>query len=133
MPDAHMIIGVDRPKDEAVLVEAYDDPAGVTAGFQSQSPGNVSTGHSVPTSILSHFKHKALWNAGQSRIEMHLESLADQSVTIGETDIRFTRGRDHPHGKLATSMTKRPLVKLPVKAAGGCLMRTPTRTGCSAW
>lgn len=91
MPDAHMIIGVDRPKDEAVLVEAYDDPAGVTAAFNLNLLQRIN--RSLGANFdLSRFRHKALWNAGQSRIEMHLESLAGQSVRIGETDIRFARG-----------------------------------------
>lgn len=91
MPDAHMIIGVDRPKAETTLVEAYDDPAGVTAAFNLNLLQRIN--RSLGANFdLSRFHHKALWNAQESRIEMHLESLADQSVRIGDTDLRFARG-----------------------------------------
>ncbi|MEM8704701.1 MAG: L-histidine N(alpha)-methyltransferase [Pseudomonadota bacterium] len=91
MPDAHMIIGVDRPKDETVLVAAYDDPAGVTASFNLNLLQRIN--RSLDANFdLSRFQHKALWNASESRIEMHLESRADQTVRIGDTDIRFHKG-----------------------------------------
>jgi uncharacterized SAM-dependent methyltransferase len=32
--------------------------------------------------VLRNFRHRACWNPTQSRIEMHLESLADQRVHI---------------------------------------------------
>ncbi|WP_420336523.1 L-histidine N(alpha)-methyltransferase [Roseibium sp.] len=91
MPGAHMIIGVDRPKDEVMLVEAYDDPAGVTAAFNLNLLQRIN--RSLGANFdLSRFKHKALWNAEESRIEMHLESIVDQTVRIGDTDIRFAGG-----------------------------------------
>lgn len=91
MPGAHMIIGVDRPKDEAVLVDAYDDPAGVTAAFNLNLLQRINRELGADFD-LNAFAHRARWNGAESRIEMHLESLCDQTVRIGETEIRFVRG-----------------------------------------
>lgn len=91
MPEAHMIIGVDRSKDEAALIMAYDDPAGVTAAFNLNLLQRINRSLGADFN-LSRFRHRALWNAEESRIEMHLESLADQTVRIGDTDIRFASG-----------------------------------------
>ncbi|MGP3698806.1 L-histidine N(alpha)-methyltransferase [Rhodobacter sp. NSM] len=85
------IVGIDLIKDEETLVRAYDDSAGVTAAF------NLNLLHRMNREIgadfdTDRFAHRAIWNAGKARIEMHLESLADQSVRIGPRDIRFAKG-----------------------------------------
>ncbi|KZM48823.1 L-histidine N(alpha)-methyltransferase [Labrenzia sp. OB1] len=91
MPQATMIIGVDRPKDTAVLVEAYDDPAGVTAAFNRNLLQRIN--RELEASFdLAAFAHRAVWNAGESRIEMHLESLRSQTVTVSGESISFTEG-----------------------------------------
>jgi uncharacterized SAM-dependent methyltransferase len=43
---------------------------------------------------LERFRHVALWNDAESRIEMHLESRVDQRVRIGALDaeIEFAAG-----------------------------------------
>ncbi|HUF26187.1 MAG TPA: L-histidine N(alpha)-methyltransferase, partial [Gemmatimonadaceae bacterium] len=41
---------------------------------------------------LSRFRHRAFFDAGASRIEMHLESLVRQSVRIGAVTIPFEPG-----------------------------------------
>ena len=47
------------------------------------------------------FRHVAVWNADQSRIEMHLESRVDQSVAVADRTIRFAAGErvctEHSH------------------------------------
>ncbi|MET1414887.1 L-histidine N(alpha)-methyltransferase [Roseibium sp. HPY-6] len=91
MPDATMIVGVDRPKEEKVLLEAYDDPSGVTAAFNLNLLQRINRDLSG-TFELKRFVHRAVWNASESRIEMHLESLADQSVQIGDAVIPFQEG-----------------------------------------
>ena len=73
------------------LVEAYDDPAGVTASFNLNLLQRINRSLGADFD-LSGFAHKALWNAPESRIEMHLESLVDQTVRIGDTEIRFHKG-----------------------------------------
>jgi len=88
---ATMIIGVDRIKDEAVLNAAYDDAAGVTAKFNLNilRRMNRELGGDFD---LSTFRHRAFYNAADHRIEMHLESLKAQSVTVAGRTFTFASG-----------------------------------------
>jgi len=88
---ATMIIGVDRIKDEALLNAAYDDAAGVTAQF------NLNVLRRMNRELggdfdLSTFRHRAFYNATDHRIEMHLESLKAQTVTVAEQSFTFAKG-----------------------------------------
>jgi dimethylhistidine N-methyltransferase len=88
---ATMIVGVDRIKDKAVLDAAYDDAAGVTARFNLNilTRMNRELGGNFD---LSSFRHRAFYNADAHRIEMHLESLKAQSVTVAGHTFHFTKG-----------------------------------------
>ncbi|UDF05296.1 ergothioneine biosynthesis protein EgtB [Asticcacaulis sp. AND118] len=78
--DARLIVGADMVKDEATLHAAYDDTGGVTAAFNKNllTRINRELGGNFD---LDAFDHLAVWNAAQSRIEMHLVSRHDQIVT----------------------------------------------------
>jgi L-histidine N-alpha-methyltransferase len=80
--DAMLLIGIDRLKDEATLVRAYDDAQGVTAAFNLNLLDRINRelGSDIP---LDAFRHLALWKGWESRIEMHLEAARDLSFTIG--------------------------------------------------
>ena len=86
-----VLIGVDLKKDVAVLEAAYNDKKGVTASFNMNLlvRMNQELGANF---TLEHFKHKALFNEQESCIEMHLESLEDQSVSLGDQEIIFQKG-----------------------------------------
>lgn len=89
--DAAFIVGADLVKDEDTLVSAYDDAEGVTAAFNLNllERANREAGADFkPTA----FMHRAIWDAAQSRIEMHLVSLIDQAVRIGGWHFRFEEG-----------------------------------------
>jgi dimethylhistidine N-methyltransferase len=81
-PKALFLIGADLVKDPAILVAAYDDAAGVTAAFNLNLLTRINT-ELRGDFVLEHFGHRALWNADAARMEMHLESLCDQTVHIG--------------------------------------------------
>lgn len=91
MPGATMVIGVDRPKKEATLLTAYDDPAGVTAAFNQNLLQRINRELDADFELKS-FVHKAVWNPEESRIEMHLESLCEQAVTVAGETVSFLRG-----------------------------------------
>jgi len=78
---AMLLIGMDRVKDEAVLVSAYDDAAGVTARFNLNLLVRINRelGGTIPVDA---FRHRARWNDGYARIEMHLEAQRDVTFTI---------------------------------------------------
>jgi dimethylhistidine N-methyltransferase len=87
---ATMIVGVDRIKDAAVLNAAYDDAAGVTAKFNLNVLARMN--RELGNFDLSTFRHRAFYNADHHRIEMHLESLKDQSVTVAGRTFGFRKG-----------------------------------------
>lgn len=80
-PGDHLLIGADLVKPERVLLEAYDDPLGVTAAFNKNLLVRLNSELDA-TFRLDAFAHRAVWNPTASRIEMHLESLARQTVRI---------------------------------------------------
>ena len=85
------LIGVDVPKAPELLQAAYDDAAGVTARFNRNvlRVVNREFGGRFP---LDAFRHRAVWNAESSRIEMHLVSERDQRVVVGQRAYTFGAG-----------------------------------------
>ncbi len=88
-----LVVGADLVKPEAELVLAYDDPIGVTAAFNKNLLGRLNRELGADFD-LDQFAHRAVWNATASRVEMHLESLCAQTVSIprGDCRVRFARG-----------------------------------------
>jgi len=85
------ILGVDLIKDERLLTTAYDDAQGVTAEFNLNLLARLNREANAEFD-LDRFAHRAVWNAEAERIEMHLESLANQTVRLADTEIRFAKG-----------------------------------------
>jgi L-histidine Nalpha-methyltransferase len=86
-PRASLLLGTDLRKSPDVLLRAYDDRAGVTAAFNKNILVRINRelGGDFDT---SRFRHVARWNEGASRIEMHLESVARQTVKIASLGMR---------------------------------------------
>ncbi len=78
---AMLLIGMDRIKDPAVLVPAYDDAQGVTAAFNMNLLERINRELDADVPIDA-FRHKAVWNDDRARIEMHLEAQRDAAFTI---------------------------------------------------
>jgi len=64
-----------------VLLAAYDDADGVTAAFNRNILARLNRELGADF-CPERFAHRAVWNVAESRIEMHLESLARQRVSI---------------------------------------------------
>ena len=88
---AWLVVGADLRKDEATLHAAYNDAAGVTAAFNLNMLKHLNREAGADFD-LRRFTHEAIWNAAQSRIEMHLRSQNDQTVTIANTRVHFRAG-----------------------------------------
>ncbi len=88
-----LLLGTDMVKPESVLLPAYDDSQGVTARFNKNMLARINR-ELGGNFDLDQFRHIALWNAGCSRIEMHLESMREQTVLIESlnSSVRFSRG-----------------------------------------
>lgn len=85
------LIGVDKKKDLRVLMPAYADAGGVTAQFNLNllARMNRELGSDFK---LDRFRHKEIWNEVDSAVEMYLESLAPQTVSIGHHSFFFRKG-----------------------------------------
>ncbi len=80
------LLGVDLVKDEATLLAAYDDAAGVTAAFNRNIL--VRLNRELDAGFDPHaFAHRAVWNRARSRIEMHLVSRKAQCVPFDALDL----------------------------------------------
>jgi L-histidine Nalpha-methyltransferase len=92
-PGDLLLLGADLVKSEPALLLAYDDPLGVTAAFNRNLLVRINRELGADFD-LSAFAHRAIWNGGHQRIEMHLVSLADQVVRIpvAESVVRFRSG-----------------------------------------
>lgn len=80
-PGDRFLLGADLVKPEAELVLAYDDPLGVTAAFNLNVLARLNRELGANFD-LDRFAHRAVWNAAESRMEMHLESLQAQTVDV---------------------------------------------------
>jgi dimethylhistidine N-methyltransferase len=82
-PGAAMLIGVDLQKDPAILEPAYDDSQGVTARFSLNLLARANRELGADFN-LDQYRHEARYDAETGRVAIHLRSLADQTVRIGE-------------------------------------------------
>jgi L-histidine N-alpha-methyltransferase len=92
-PGDALLLGADLVKPERDLQLAYDDPLGVTAAFNRNLLVRINR-ELGGTFDLDAFAHVAVWNPAHHRVEMHLESRADQRVTIARAglSVPFARG-----------------------------------------
>jgi L-histidine N-alpha-methyltransferase len=92
-PGDALLIGFDLIKDAAVLNAAYNDAAGVTARFNKNMLVRIDRELGGSFDVDA-FEHVALWNRRKSRIEMHLESIYEQTVWIQDLGrgFHFDRG-----------------------------------------
>lgn len=90
-PGGALLVGVDLPKDEPTLVAAYDDARGVTAAFDLNLLARMNRELSADFR-LSRFRHRAVWDARLSRMEMHLESREAQVAHVGGAPFAFRAG-----------------------------------------
>jgi dimethylhistidine N-methyltransferase len=88
---ARMIVGVDLKKDANVLHAAYNDSRGVTAAFNLNLLKRINRELGGDFDSRE-FAHYAFYNAALGRIEMHLVSLAKQTVRLGRHRFRFDVG-----------------------------------------
>ncbi len=85
------VIGIDLKKDASTITAAYNDEAGVTAEFTLNMLAHLN--HAVGTDFdLSAFRHHAIYDEEEGRIETNIVSLADQVVNMGDASFEFSEG-----------------------------------------
>lgn len=80
-PGDALLLGTDMVKRSAPLLAAYNDRAGVTAEFNKNILTRLNRELGADFD-LDAFEHRAVWNAPDSRMEMHLDSKRAQTVRV---------------------------------------------------
>ena len=90
-PGAQLVIGVDLRKPADILEPAYDDAQGVTAAFNLNLLVRLKK-ELCARLDLDGFAHRAIWNEGESRIEMHLVARRPQTIVVAGRAFAFVTG-----------------------------------------
>ena len=85
-----LLIGVDVKKDPIILRAAYNDTAGITAKFNLNLLARINRELSADID-LSAWKHQAFYNDMLGRIEMHLQSIKNQTIRIDKQEFNFAK------------------------------------------
>ena len=88
---SYLLIGMDRIKDPAILIRAYDDAAGVTAEFNLNLLRRINRELDGDIPVEA-FRHRAIWNDDKGRIEMHLEAQRDLRFGVDGSAFEMKRG-----------------------------------------
>ena len=110
-----LLLGIDLVKDAAVLEAAYDDAPGVTAAFNKNVLLNVNDQLGADFD-LRQWRHVAMFNSKESRIEMHLEATTHTRVRWPSHERIFTIG-ERIHTENSYKYTLASMTKL-LKQAG---------------
>jgi dimethylhistidine N-methyltransferase len=86
-----LLIGVDLIKRVDVVRAAYNDKQGVTAEFNRNVLAHLNTGLGADFEPKN-FRHEAIYDQAQNRIEMRLISLCKHSVQFAGEAIEFSDG-----------------------------------------
>jgi dimethylhistidine N-methyltransferase len=109
-----LLVGVDLRKEVAVMEAAYNDAAGVTAEFNLNVLARLNRDLKADFD-LSAFRHRAIWNDEESRIEMHLVSSRDQEAHIAGETFHFAEG-EYIHTESSYKYTPERFAALAARA-----------------
>jgi L-histidine N-alpha-methyltransferase len=93
LPGDALLLGTDMVKSPEILVPAYNDAQGVTAEFSKNILMRLNRELDANFDLDS-FRHIAEWNPARSRMEIYLESMCAQSVTLrlARLKVQFNAG-----------------------------------------
>ncbi len=129
-PGDYFLLGVDLHKDTPTLEAAYNDSQGITAAFNLNLLSHLNWrfgGHFDP----SQFAHVAFYNETQRQIEIYLESLQAQSVTL--TDLGLTVAFEAKERLLSEISRKFELGEMTAQLAQHQLTVCDTYTDSNRW
>ncbi len=84
-----LLLGADLKKDRATLEAAYDDALGVTAAFNLNQLVRLNREFAADFKLRA-FRHVALYNEDEGRIEIYIESKFAQVVQLPGLDMEIT-------------------------------------------
>ena len=82
-PGDALLLGTDLKKPTRQLIDAYDDPTGVTAAFNLNLLTRINR-ELEASFALGGFVHRARLNSKTGSVEMHLEAIRTQRVTVAK-------------------------------------------------
>ncbi len=104
--DGGLLIGVDMKKDSGILERAYNDAQRITSAFNLNILAHINRRLAADFDSCN-FIHKAMYNAQQGRIEMHLVCTRDHGVHINGNVYDFHKGETiHTESSYKYSVTE---------------------------
>ncbi|HEX5705567.1 MAG TPA: L-histidine N(alpha)-methyltransferase [Pyrinomonadaceae bacterium] len=88
-PGDALLLGADLKKDRETLERAYNDSLGVTRAFILNQLARINREFGADFDLWA-FGLRSVYNDAEGRIDVYLESLRQQSVTIPGLDLSFT-------------------------------------------
>lgn len=89
----YFLLGIDLHKDTPTLEAAYNDAQGITAAFNLNMLSHLNW-RFQGNFDLSQFRHVAIYNNRDRQIEMYIESLVEQTVTLEALDLTVEFAQD---------------------------------------
>ncbi len=86
-----LVIGIDRKKDRAVLERAYNDAEGVTAEFNLNLLRRINRELGADFQ-RDRYEHRARFNEEEGCVEIHIVSMQEQHVSVGDVTIELADG-----------------------------------------
>ena len=112
--DGLLLVGFDLKKDTETLLAAYDDQRGITAAFNKNLLSRIN--HELDGNFnLDTFEHLAQYNYNEGRIEMHLRSTTEQTVSINKELFKFLEG-ETIHTENCYKFTEESFTAMSIKA-----------------
>ena len=116
-PGDTFLLGTDLVKDAGRLQRAYDDAAGVTAGFNKNILLVVNRELDADFAV-EEFQHVAVWDAASEWIEMRLRAAAEQRVTVRDLDLTVCFAAGEEMRTEISAKFRRDGIKAELAAAG---------------
>ncbi|MGD9729441.1 MAG: L-histidine N(alpha)-methyltransferase [Nitrospiraceae bacterium] len=88
-PGDALLLGTDLVKRVDEMLLAYNDPAGVTAAFNLNLLSRINR-ELDGDFVVRHFEHHVRYRPNEQRIEMHLRSRRQQTVSIKASELSCT-------------------------------------------
>ncbi len=121
-PGDTFLLGTDLVKDAGRLQRAYDDAAGVTAGFNKNILLVVNRELDADFAV-EEFQHVAVWDAASEWIEMRLRAAAEQRVTVRDLDLTVCFAAGEEMRTEISAKFRRDGIKAELAAAGLSTLR----------
>ncbi len=87
-PGDYLLVGIDLKKDPAIIIQAYDDPHGITAAFNLNLLERINR-ELGGNFVVEQFRHWETYNPVSGEARSYLVSQCAQAVTIDQLNQSF--------------------------------------------